>query len=379
MSTERTPLAGGPTVTRSDQACAPSSPRLSATPPPLGRRRLRLILSNVHLLPRCWSSTMRLPFFRPISLRFWPSRPVRLRLSSQSRPASSPLWVLSAAAAGVPDGAGAAVPSGCVVPAICLGNVGAQPCVFLGSDAGGERLCRLSGGNGNGTVRRDPHRQFGIDEIEALGAKPAQQQCGAGKLHLGLRRARHDGAVAVAHDDVANAHRDPDPAGPLDLRAADLDGVAVTDIFFNRLRQPGRGHVQIDRAGAKPPPQRAEAACEDDSQHRDHDDESVLPSARRPASAGTRRSDRPAGGSRSSNATAAGAHGSAPPRHGPGPNRHRPTARAGRRHADLTPWATCYLPLPLGAGADGKIDRRQERARPYLTNAPVTASLPILD
>src|SRR5215475_9448658 len=91
MSTERTPLAGGPTVTFSDHGFAPSSPRLSATPPPLGRRRLRLMFSNDHLLPRCWSSTTKLPFFRPISLRFCPSRPVRLRLSSQSSPASSPL------------------------------------------------------------------------------------------------------------------------------------------------------------------------------------------------------------------------------------------------------------------------------------------------
>src|ERR1700761_1472360 len=105
ISTDRTPLAGAPTGTRIDQAWAPSSPTLSATPPSLGRRRLRLILSKFHLLPRCWSSTIRLPFFRPISLRFCPSRPVRLRLSSQSRPASNPLVALPDGVAG----AGAAV------------------------------------------------------------------------------------------------------------------------------------------------------------------------------------------------------------------------------------------------------------------------------
>src|SRR5262249_51995818 len=99
----RTPFSCGPTVTRSDQGRAPSSPRLNATPPLLGRRRLRLIFSKFHLLPRCWSSTIKTPFFRPISLRFWPSRPVRLKLSSQSRPASSPL-VLDPDAA--PAGAG---------------------------------------------------------------------------------------------------------------------------------------------------------------------------------------------------------------------------------------------------------------------------------
>src|ERR1700744_1364481 len=90
-STDRTPFAGAPTVKRNDQGSLPSPPRLSATPPPIGRRRLRLIFSKFHLLPRCSSSTIRLPFFKPISLRFCPSSPVRLRLSSQSRPASSPL------------------------------------------------------------------------------------------------------------------------------------------------------------------------------------------------------------------------------------------------------------------------------------------------
>src|SRR3984957_6666078 len=66
--------------------------------------------------------------------------------------------------------------------------------------------------------------------------------------------------IAVPHDDVADAYRDPDTAGPLDLRAADFDRVAVTDIVFDCGREPGRRHVEIDRPGAKPPPQGAEAA-----------------------------------------------------------------------------------------------------------------------
>src|SRR5580693_7734452 len=105
ISTDRTPLAGGPTATRSHHTWAPSSLRVNATPPPLGRRRLRLMFSKFHLLPRCWSSTIKFPFFRPISLRFCPSSPVRLRLSSQSRPASSPLVAsrLPGIAAVVPD------------------------------------------------------------------------------------------------------------------------------------------------------------------------------------------------------------------------------------------------------------------------------------
>ena len=82
---------------------------------------------------------------------------------------------------------------------------------------------------------------------------------------------------------------------------------------------------------------------------------------------------------RSSIATAAGERDDRPPRHGRDPNRHHPTARAGRQHADLTPGATYSLPLPLGAGADCEIDRRQGLARRYVSSAPVPASLPILD
>ena len=85
-------------------------------------------------------------------------------------------------------------------------------------------------------------------------------------LHLGLRRARDDRTVAIADDDVADAHRDADAAGALDLGAADLDGIAVADIFLDRRGKPGRRHVEIDRPGAEPPPQRAEAADEDHHQ-----------------------------------------------------------------------------------------------------------------
>src|ERR1700721_3721246 len=120
ISTDRTPLAGGPTATRSDQAWLPSSPTLSATPPLLGRRRLRVMFSKFHLLPRCWSSTISLPFFKPISLRFCPSSPVRLRLSSQSRPASMPLGgaPLSEAAGTAGHGAAAAGGGGGGAPLI---------------------------------------------------------------------------------------------------------------------------------------------------------------------------------------------------------------------------------------------------------------------
>ena len=75
--------------------------------------------------------------------------------------------------------------------------------------------------------------------------------------------------IAIPHDDVADAHRDPDPAGPLDLRAADLDRVAVADIVFDRSGKPRRRHVEIDRPGAKPPPQAAEATGKNHQQRRE--------------------------------------------------------------------------------------------------------------
>src|SRR6201999_3263130 len=79
ISTDRTPSDGAPTVTRNDQGLLPSSPRLSATPPPSGRRRLRLIFSKFHLLPRCSSSTIRLPFFQTDLLEVLSVEPGRAR------------------------------------------------------------------------------------------------------------------------------------------------------------------------------------------------------------------------------------------------------------------------------------------------------------
>src|SRR6266436_6136075 len=77
--------------------------------------------------------------------------------------------------------------------------------------------------------------------------------------------------IAVADNDIADTDGDADPPGSFDLRAADLDGVAVTDIFLDRRGQPRRGHLKIDRTRAEPPPQPAEASREDHHQDRDDD------------------------------------------------------------------------------------------------------------
>ena len=83
--------------------------------------------------------------------------------------------------------------------------------------------------------------------------------------------------VTVTDHDVADSHRDTNPSGPLDLRTADLDRIAMTDIVLDRGRQPGRRHIEIDGPGAEPPPQTAETSGEDDRQHGDHDRHALDP------------------------------------------------------------------------------------------------------
>jgi hypothetical protein len=51
--------------------------------------------------------------------------------------------------------------------------------VTLGGHAGSERFCRVARGHRHLSVGRDPHREFGVHQIEALGTKPPHQQRGA--------------------------------------------------------------------------------------------------------------------------------------------------------------------------------------------------------
>src|SRR4029077_11846539 len=82
----------------------------------------------------------------------------------------------------------------------------------------------------------------------------------------GLRGARHDRMVAVAHDDVADTHGDANSPRTLDLSAAHLDAVAVTDVFLDRRGKPRCGHVEVDGTRTEAPPQAAEAAGENQEQ-----------------------------------------------------------------------------------------------------------------
>ena len=116
-----------------------------------------------------------------------------------------------------------------------------------------------AGGNADAAVTLDAHRQFGVDQAEALGAQPSRQQRRHRQTNLRLRRARHHNAVAVANDDVEHAHRNADTAGALDLGAADFDRMIVTEIGLDGAGQPRRRHVDSDRPFAEPPPQQAES------------------------------------------------------------------------------------------------------------------------
>src|SRR5580658_2926817 len=91
--------------------------------------------------------------------------------------------------------------------------------------------------------------------------------------------------VAIPDNDVADAHRDTNSPGALDLRAAYLDGIVVADIFLDRSGQPRRGHFEIDRTRAEPPPQDTKATGENHNQSRDRDRQPPYPAFTREPSA----------------------------------------------------------------------------------------------
>jgi hypothetical protein len=51
----------------------------------------------------------------------------------------------------------------------------------------------------------------------------------------------------------------------------------VTYIFLDRRGQPGRGHLEVDRTGAEPPPQSAKAPREDHQQSCNDDSKTPYP------------------------------------------------------------------------------------------------------
>jgi hypothetical protein len=104
-------------------------------------------------------------------------------------------------------------------------------------------------------VGLDAYLHLGAHQAEPLRANASGDQARTGDADLGLRGARHDGAVRIAHHDVADTQRRAAVGVALDLRAADLDAMVAAEILFDRGGEPGRGNVELDRAAAEPPPQ----------------------------------------------------------------------------------------------------------------------------
>ena len=161
-------------------------------------------------------------------------------------------------------------------------------------------------------------------------------------------------------------------------RAADLDGVAVTDILLDRRRKPRRRHVEIDRAGAQPPPQAEEAAGEDHRQRRDDDRKPPDPAFTDDPSLQRRRTCRRSCGCPSSASTTAGARDGRQPRHARAPTHHRSTPGSG---CGCLCWACGDGFRAMGSRCRRSPwgCRRSGRARRQGEAAPVRASVPIPD
>ena len=74
---------------------------------------------------------------------------------------------------------------------------------------------------------------------------------------LRLRRARHYGAVGIAHHDVAHAHRGAAILGRARSACRRPRRVAAAEILLDRGHEPGGDDVELDRSAGEPPPQRA--------------------------------------------------------------------------------------------------------------------------
>ena len=148
-SIARCPCPRGVTVAVIDHG--PSAPReltAKATPPSLGRVRLRLISAKDHRLPVRVSSTTRLPFFTPISVRSPPSGPSASSASSQPSSVAQTSGEFCAPAAPVPPRAG--VFGG--APGAFLGFALAEEAGGAASPFGGSPAAARSGGTGRATV-----------------------------------------------------------------------------------------------------------------------------------------------------------------------------------------------------------------------------------
>ncbi len=206
---------------------------------------------KLHSSPSRRSWTVRLPLLMPISVRSLPSNPVTSS-DLPSRP-SPPRPSIQASS-------GRKVRREAALRDRLQREPGRRR---LGSAAGSGRPARCvtqrtlaAGEDVDAAILLDVDHKVGVDQAEALGARIAHQQAGAGDADLGLRRGRHHRAAGVAHHDVAQPQRRAPLLVAFELRAADLDAVAAAEVLLDRGGQPRRRDIERDRAAGQPPPQR---------------------------------------------------------------------------------------------------------------------------
>ena len=83
------------------------------------------------------------------------------------------------------------------------------------------------------------------------------------------------GPAGVPHHDVAQPQRGAAVVVAFELRAADLDAVAAAEVLLDRGGEPGRRHIERDRAAGEPPPQRAADDAENGDRGANADRESA--------------------------------------------------------------------------------------------------------
>ena len=184
-------------------------------------------------------------------MRSRPSSPLASRLSTQ---ASSAAKSGSAGAAGR-TGCGRRRSRGDRRRRVERGQRGAGDDRRGRSRSGDEGTLLVAGEHRDLAVGLDAHRHLGADQAQSLGADAAGHQTGPGNSDLRLRCARHDRAVGIAHDDVADAQRRAPAGVALELGAADLDLMAAAEIFLDRRGEPRRREIELDRAARQAPPQ----------------------------------------------------------------------------------------------------------------------------
>ena len=247
-------LAGVIAARSSHGRSAASELTVSATPPACGRVRLRLMSWKVHCLPLRWSSTVRLPFLRPSSLRSRPSSPVAPSLSIQASKRGEIGNHVAAAPARLRWRA----------RSVLRQRQRHREPARSGVDArrrGHERTLVGAGEHRDLAVGLDAHLHFGADQAQPLGADAAGEQAGAGDADLGLRRARDDGAVGDRARRcrgcaarcgrwrrVRAGCRRPRPDGSLPK----FSSIAAVS--------QGVARSKLDRPVAEPPPQRRRIA-----------------------------------------------------------------------------------------------------------------------